>query len=123
MDKIIIKGMQFYGYHGALPQEQQLGQKFIVDAILSLDLKPAGQTDQLACTVNYAEVYNLIKKIVEGQPFKLIESLAETIASEILDNFNVREVNVQVRKPSAPVLGVFDYVAVDITRQQLKEQA
>lgn len=122
MDKIIIKGMQFYGYHGALPQEQQLGQKFVVDAILSLDLKPAGQTDQLERTVNYAEVYNLIKKIVEGQPFKLIESLAENIASDILDNFNVREVNVQVRKPNAPVPGVFDYVAVDITRQQLKEQ-
>ena len=122
MDKIIIKGMQFYGYHGALPQEQQLGQKFVVDVILSLDLKPAGQTDQLERTVNYAEVYNLIKKIVEGHPFKLIESLAETIATDILDNFNVREVNVQVRKPSAPVPGVFDYVAVDITRQQLKEQ-
>lgn len=124
MDSIIIKGMQFYGYHGALAQEQQLGQKFIVDVVLSLDLKPAGQTDRLDHTVNYAAVYHSVKQIVEGKPFKLIEALAETIAENILQNFDIQAVNVQVRKPQAPIPGMFDYVAVNITRhrQPLEER-
>lgn len=120
MDQIILKGLRFYGYHGALPQEQELGQQFIVDVTLSLDLQPAGLADELEYTINYATVYTLIKKIVEEINFKLIEALAETIALRLLDNFNIKMVNVQVRKPSAPVPGVFDYVAVDITRQQQK---
>ncbi|MEG6617204.1 2-amino-4-hydroxy-6-hydroxymethyldihydropteridine diphosphokinase [Peptococcaceae bacterium 1198_IL3148] len=118
MDKIIMQGMQFYGYHGALAEEQQLGQRFTVDLQLYLDLQPAGIADDLAKTVSYADVYRLVKNIIESAKYKLIESLAETIASQVLDNFAVKKVTVQVKKPQAPIPGIFDYMAVEITRSK-----
>lgn len=111
-----MQGMQFYGYHGALVEEQQLGQRFEVDLQLHLDLKPAGESDDLEKTVSYADVYALVKRTVEELKFKLIESLAETITSQVLENFAVARVTVQVRKPQAPIPGIFDYMAVEITR-------
>ncbi|MBM7856026.1 dihydroneopterin aldolase [Desulfohalotomaculum tongense] len=122
MDKIIMKGMRFYAYHGALPQEQQLGQQFEVDLELFLDLKAAGKTDDLNKTVSYADVYRLVQEIITGQKFKLIESLAETIAARVIADFNVEQVNVQVRKPQAPVPGIFAYMAVEITRTRQQEK-
>jgi dihydroneopterin aldolase/2-amino-4-hydroxy-6-hydroxymethyldihydropteridine diphosphokinase len=116
MDKIIMQGMQFYGYHGALAEEQQLGQRFEVNLEMYLDLGLAGRTDDLQKTVSYADVYTLIKKIVENKKFKLIESVAEAIALQVLDNFPINKVTVQVRKPQAPIPGVFDYMAVEIDR-------
>jgi dihydroneopterin aldolase len=65
MDKIIINGMLYYGYHGVLREEEVLGQKFTVNATLFLTLGDAAKSDHLECTVNYAEIYNLIKNIVE----------------------------------------------------------
>lgn len=111
-----MQGMQFYGYHGALAEEQQLGQRFEVNLEMYLDLGLAGRTDDLQKTVSYADVYTLIKKIVENKKFKLIESVAEAIALQVLDNFPINKVTVQVRKPQAPIPGVFDYMAVEIDR-------
>ncbi|MDF2720161.1 MAG: dihydroneopterin aldolase [Paenibacillus sp.] len=72
MDKMQLSRMQFYGYHGVFPEENKLGQRFYVDLALSLDLSEAGRTDDLDKTVNYAEVYERVKTIVEGRTFRLI---------------------------------------------------
>ncbi|MCL6558732.1 MAG: dihydroneopterin aldolase [Firmicutes bacterium] len=116
MDRIILEGMEFYGYHGVLPEEQALGQRFIVDVELYLDLRPAGASDDPELTVNYARVYELVESIAGGRPYRLIESVAEAIASGVLERFPVKEALVRVKKPQAPVPGRFDWMAVEIRR-------
>jgi dihydroneopterin aldolase len=119
MDKIKLAGMQFYGYHGVFPEENKLGQRFAVDVELSLDLSSAGKTDDLKQTVNYAEAYALIKQIVEGPPFRLIEALAEKIASDLLHQYTiVNDVTVRVVKPHPPIQGQLEYVAAEISRKR-----
>lgn len=116
LDKIILKDMQFFGYHGVLPEETTLGQEFFVDMELYLDLNAAGKSDNRDDTVNYAEVFRLVREIVEGPPRNLIEAVAESIATAVLECFPVCQVRVTVKKPSAPVPGHFAYMAVEITR-------
>lgn len=119
MDKILMNGMMFYGYHGVLEEEKELGQRFIVDVILYTDLKKAGKTDNLDCTVNYKEVYETIKRIVEDERYNLLEALAERICEDILRLFGtVLKVNVKIKKPETPVAGIFDYFAVQIERER-----
>jgi dihydroneopterin aldolase len=119
MDKIILKNMAFFGYHGVLDEEKALGQKFYVDLELFLDLKKAGMTDNLEETVSYAEVYQLVKELITETRFNLIEALAENIAAQILLNFEkIQEVTVIIRKPEAPVPGIFDYFSIEIRRKR-----
>ncbi len=117
MDKILLNNLAFYGYHGVLKEETKLGQKFFIDIELFLDLEKAGNTDNLNFSVSYADVFSTVKKIVEGEPFKLIEALAESICSNVLSEYTlINEILVRVRKPEAPVPGVYDYFGVEIVR-------
>ena len=108
----------FYGYHGALPEETKLGQRFRVTVSLATNLEEAGKTDDLEKTVNYAEVYELCKEIVEGAPKKLIEAVAEKIAGDLLNRYSnkVTGVRVVLIKPDPPIAGHYASVSVDITR-------
>jgi len=116
MDKIIFQAMQFYAYHGVFEEENRLGQKFEVDIELFLSLEKAGKSDCLEDTVNYAKVYQVTKEFVMGTPKKLLESLAENIASEIMKSFSVEGVKVRVRKLQPPIPGHLQSVAVEIKR-------
>lgn len=117
MDKIMICGLETFGYHGVFEEESFLGQKFIVDATLYMSTRKAGVEDDLASSVDYGEACKLIKKIVEVERFQLIEALAEEIAKELLLTFSlVEEVDITVKKPWAPVLMSMDTVAVSIHR-------
>jgi 7,8-dihydroneopterin aldolase/epimerase/oxygenase len=99
-DRILLEGMVFRGYHGTLPAERELGQPFIVDVELRLDLRPAGLSDDLAQTVDYGEVHRRTREIVEGAPVDLTETVAERIATAILeDHPSVEAVRVKVAKP------------------------
>ncbi|MCA0758362.1 dihydroneopterin aldolase [Paenibacillus sp. N4] len=119
MDKMIIKGMRFYGYHGVFPEENKLGQQFFVDLELSMDLEQAASTDDLSLTVNYADIHALTKKIVEGEPFKLIEALAGHVASKVLEAYTiVNDVTVRVTKPHPPFDIHFDGVTVELRRKR-----
>lgn len=118
LDKIVMSSMSFYGYHGVLPQERELGQQFVVDVELQLDLRRAGESDDPGETVSYAEVYEVIRQVVTGSPCKLIETVAEQIAFKLLQQFDVQQVLVRVKKPAAPVPGQFSYMAVEIVRSQ-----
>jgi dihydroneopterin aldolase len=111
--------MEFYGYHGVFSEETRLGQRFAVDLSVSLDLKKAGETDELKYSVNYAELYQVCKDIVEGPPYKLVEAVAEKIAAGILTIFAlICEVTVKVIKPDPPIPGHYNSVAVEITRRR-----
>jgi dihydroneopterin aldolase len=119
MDKIIMKDMSFFGFHGVLPEENKLGQKFIVDAILLLDLQAAGKSDNVADTVSYAEVYEIIKYHTTIMQYKLLEALADNIAKDVLAKHpKVQEIQLTIKKPEAPVQGIFDYFAVEIRRNR-----
>lgn len=118
MDYIHVNEMEFYGYHGALAEENVLGQRFRANVSLAIDLAEAGRTDNLSKTVNYAEVFEVCESIIEGEPRKLIEALAEDIASTILDKFSwqVKGVRVVLIKPDPPIRGHYASVSVEITR-------
>lgn len=119
MDRIKLHRMTFFGYHGVLPEERKLGQRFIVDLELLTDLRAAGEQDDLALTVNYAEVFEVVRSIVEGEPCKLIEALAERIAQTVLRTYDaVEAVNVLVTKPAPPFAGDYDGVSVEVTRRR-----
>ncbi len=115
-DRILLEGLEFHGHHGVFAEEARDGQRFVIDLALQVDCRRAGETDALADTVDYGQLYLGIKAIVEGPPFKLIEALAEAIAQCALNDARVNEVRVKVRKPQAPLPGPFDYVAVVIER-------
>ena len=116
-DWIHLEGMAFYGYHGADPAEQQLGQRFIVDLSVAYDLRRAGETDDLQDTVNYAQLYRLTRDIVEGPSCRLIEAVAARLAAVVLDRTPVAAVRVRLHKPEVPIKGsILAAAAVEITR-------
>ena len=118
-DTIHLRNMQFYAYHGVNPEEKTLGQRFEVDVALRVDARPAGLSDDLRQTINYAQVYKLVKRVVEEERFDLIEALAETLAMQIGKQFAPDGVRISVRKPQVSLKGsVLDYVGVDIERSQ-----
>src|SRR5690625_4617086 len=112
MDKILLNGLTFYSYHGLYPEEQKLGQRFIVDLELFCDLKKAGLSDNMNDSIHYGLVYDTVKNIVEGEKKQLLESVAETIASRLIEKFNLIEaILVKVTKPDPPIPGYYDSVA------------
>lgn len=118
-DHIFLDRLSFYGYHGVNPEERQLGQRFLVSIALFLDLEPAGRSDDLARTVNYAEVYRLARDIIEGPPVNLIETIAERITDAVLTYPQVQRVQVTIDKPWAPIKGMASgTVGVTITRSR-----
>jgi dihydroneopterin aldolase len=119
-DRILLEGMVFHGRHGTLPAERELGQPFVVDVELRLDLRPAGLSDDLARTVDYGEVHQRAREIVEGEPVNLTETLAERIATAVLeDHPSVNAVRVKVAKPHVRLEGtVLAGSAIDILRRR-----
>ncbi|WP_285842023.1 dihydroneopterin aldolase [Sutcliffiella horikoshii] len=119
IDKIYLNQMKFYGYHGVFPEETKLGQRFMIDLTVELDLSKAGKTDDLTQSVNYADLYNTCKKVVEGETHNLVETVAERIAEEILSSFTLIErCTVKAIKPDPPIPGHYESVAVEITRSR-----
>lgn len=116
MDVIHIRRLEIFANHGVIPEENTLGQKFIISADLYKDLRAAGKTDNLKETIHYGRAAVLIKQISEKSVFQLIEKLAEEIADALLKNFPVEKVKVIIEKPWAPVRLPLETVAVEIER-------
>lgn len=117
-DRIVLHNMVFQGRHGVLEHEQREAQPFQLDVELLLNLQPAGVDDDLSRTVDYSQVFDVTRQIVESTSFRLLEALAEAIAQELLVDFPVNEVGVRIRKPQAPIDGIFDYAGVEIWRRR-----
>ena len=118
-DKIILTGIQFYGYHGCSEEERKLGQHFEVDVELYIDLRSAGKSDNIDETVDYVEVYEEIERIVTGKSRKLIETVSEEIADRILSKFSrIEAIEITLRKNSAPFKGNMKSAAVKIRRSR-----
>ncbi|AXQ78779.1 dihydroneopterin aldolase [Streptococcus chenjunshii] len=119
MDKIYLQGCRFYGYHGAFAEEQKLGQIFVVDCTLSLDLGRASQTDRLEDTVHYGMVFDCIKKHVEEEKYRLLEKLGGVIIADILQQFAaVQAVKLTINKENPPINGHYTAVGIELERSR-----
>lgn len=117
MDNIKLTGMEFFGYHGALAEENKLGQRFLVDLELYLDLHQAGAGDDLSASINYAQAYEVVKTVVEGPAFKTIEAVAEAAAQKLKSSYPLLQgLKITVHKPGAPIAGIFHDVSVTLER-------
>lgn len=121
MDKITIKAMQFYGYHGVFEFEQEEGQPFIVDLEMACDYTEAAKHDDLSLTVSYADVFIVVQNIVENERYQLIEALAYRIITILFERFDLLfMIDVEVKKPSAPIEGDFAYVSVKMKKNRFE---
>lgn len=116
MVKIKINNMQFYSYNGVLKEEKILGQKIEIDIEIKLPIEEFNLKDNINNTVNYSDVYKIIKSTVEENNFNLIESLANKIRNNIFNLYkdNIVSVCVRIRKYSVPINGIFDNVEIEV---------
>ncbi|XP_004494265.1 uncharacterized protein [Cicer arietinum] len=118
-DKLIVKGLTFHGFHGVLPEERTLGQKFFVDVDAWMDLKPAGISDNLSDSISYVHIVDIAKEVIEGPSVQLLESVAHKIAITTLTNHKqISAVRVRVGKPHVAVQSPLDYLGVEILRRR-----
>ncbi|CAA7034995.1 unnamed protein product [Microthlaspi erraticum] len=117
-DKLILRGLKFYGYHGAIPEEKTLGQMFMLDIDAFMSLKKAGLSDNLADSVSYVDIYNVAREVVEGSSRNLLESVAELIASKSFESFpKITAIRVKLWKPNVPrIMSGIDYLGIEILR-------
>lgn len=115
-DWIRLREIVCYGYTGVLPEERILGQRFVIDVDLQVDLLPPGRSDHLEETVDYGEIIAAIRGKVATGRFHLIEALAETLATEIKKHEKVQQVRVQVCKPQPPIPEFTGSVCVEVWR-------
>lgn len=120
MNNIIrIKRATFYGYHGVLSEEQNVGGKFEADVDIYTDFSEAAKKDSLKQTIDYNTVYKFLYKMALEQKYYLIEALASKIADELLVNFEkIQKVIVRVRKNNPPLGGVVDCVEVEVEKSR-----
>jgi dihydroneopterin aldolase len=118
-DKIKVTGIEALGYHGLYDSEREIGQPFVVDVVLKLDLEKAGKTDEIDYTVDYNDIAVLIHNEIVGPPMKLLETLAEKICNKIFAAYQlVEEIEVTVHKPRAPISVPFGDVSITIKRER-----
>jgi len=116
-DQIRVTGIRAFGCHGVLPHEATEGQEFIVDLLVTLDLRAVSLSDDLKQTINYADLAQIAHDNIVGDRVQLIERLAGRIAEEISSAYSqITSVSVTVHKPHAPVTLDFEDISVTITR-------
>ena len=119
-DQVLMQGMVFYAYVGVLPHEKEKGQPYVLDVILHCARLEATENDELAGTIHYGQAYALVKDLVEYSRCDLIEKLAGDVAATLLAKYSLAQaVEVPVRKPQAPVPGIFDYMGCRILRSRM----
>lgn len=119
MDLIRIEGIEFYAYHGASDEEQQVGHRYEVDLLLELPLHLPAQTDRLEETVSYSQVARLVVEVGTRSRYHLMEALAEHLAQQILEAYpKVQRVTVRLSKRLPPAKVIVERAGVEITRRR-----
>ena len=120
-DKIVLEGLEFYGFHGVSDAEQTIGHRYRVDTWLTVDTQKAGESDNLADTVDYGTVAQRIVEFGTGTQFRLLESLTSRLISLLLKEFpEVQAIRLRVQKIAPPMDAILASVGVDITRNRTK---
>ena len=117
MDKIYINGLEVFANHGVFQEEKNLGQKFVIDVELELDLSDAGRYDELDKTIHYGLLSDAIIEEFTKQSYDLLEKATYELCKFILTNYNVKAVKILIRKPWAPVKRNLDCVAVEMKKE------
>lgn len=116
-DEIRIDNLEVFAYHGVRRDEKENGQPFFVNAVLYTDIRPAGREDDLSLSTNYGEICHFITNWMQDNMYDLIETVAESLAEQILLNFGaIQDLELEIRKPKAPVGLPFESVSVRIER-------
>ncbi|MFH0777017.1 MAG: dihydroneopterin aldolase [Candidatus Eisenbacteria bacterium] len=118
MDKLRLVGLSFFGHHGVLDAERQLGQRLELDVELHGDFAECASSDSLRQALDYTRVYQVVKDIVERRSFRLLEALAHAVAGELLSQFEIERIVVRVRKPNVPFSASLSNVEVEIVRNR-----
>lgn len=117
MDRITISDLEVFAFHGVLKEENSLGQKFLISAELYMDVSEAARDDDIAKSINYADVCKEIDIFLKGHTFKLIETMADRLAKHLLISYkNLNRVSINIKKPWAPILMTLDTVSVSVDR-------
>jgi dihydroneopterin aldolase len=119
-DKLVLEGMRFFGHHGDVDAERELGSHVYVDVELSADLSAAGHSDVLGDTLDYVRCYGIVRDVVEGRQYRLLEAIAEGIAAALLQEPRADSVRVRVAK-QPPIDGYIERCAVIIERARVAE--
>lgn len=112
MDKLIIKGLRFHGLHGLFDQEKIIGNIFEVDLEFSLSLQKAGETDNIEDTIDYAKARSIVNNIIKSHSLNLIETLSLKIGEKLFEEFELKALEVKVRKMNPPMEGETEYSEV-----------
>jgi dihydroneopterin aldolase len=116
-DAIFVNGLVLHAYHGVMPHEGKVGQPFVLDLVLDIDLADASRTDKLKHTVSYDLLVKTASEAFCARRYRLVEAAAGAVADAVLDRYPpIRSIRITVRKPHAPIAATFDDVGVMITR-------
>jgi 7,8-dihydroneopterin aldolase/epimerase/oxygenase len=116
-DVIFVNGLLVHAHHGVMAHEEKVGQRFVIDLELAIDLADAGRSDKLADTVSYSAVVDAATRAFTRESFQLVEAAAGVVAEALLAGFpKVSSVRVTVHKPHAPIAAIFNDVGVSILR-------
>jgi dihydroneopterin aldolase len=118
MNKILLQGIRFHGYHGLSRMEREVGGRYSVDLELTYDFSPALQSDRLTDTVDYRKVHHLVLEIGRGPSFRLIEALAGRIIAALFEQFPVEEIHLRLRKETPVLDGIVEAVGVEVHRRR-----
>jgi dihydroneopterin aldolase len=118
-DRIFVSGLLIHAHHGVMPHEENVGQRFVIDLELAIDLAPAGHSDKLADTASYSAIVDTATRAFTRESFQLVEAAAGVVAEALLAGFpKVSSVRVTVHKPHAPIAAIFNDVGVSILRMR-----
>jgi dihydroneopterin aldolase len=116
-DAIFVNGLVLHAYHGVMPHEGKVGQPFVLDIVLDIDLTEASRTDKLRHTVSYELLVRTVSEAFCARRYRLVEAAAGAVADAVLERYPpLRSIRITVRKPHAPIAATFDDVGVTITR-------
>jgi dihydroneopterin aldolase len=116
-DAIFVNGLVLHAYHGVMPHEGRVGQPFVLDLALDIDLTEASRTDKLRHTVSYELLVRTVSEAFCARRFRLVEAAAGAVADAVLERYPLlRSIRITVRKPHAPIAATFEDVGVTITR-------
>lgn len=119
MDKIIIKDLVLFAYHGVNPEEKENGQRFILNITAYADLSAAGGSDRLEDTVSYAKIIKTVRAVFTAEKNDLLERAAQRVAKAVLAEYDkIQSVKILLKKPDAPISADFDYVGIEIERKR-----
>lgn len=120
MDKIIVKDLKLFCYHGVNPEEKTEGQIFVFDIEATADLSKPCVTDNVDDTVSYAKILKTVRRVAQSEKNDLIERVAQRVADALFLEFEmITALKITLKKPQAPIKADFSFVAVEIERERI----